>query len=239
MQSWSKIYSVDESEKKKRISTQLAKRKEEEGAVIKNKNSFVDLMVALQNPEFNITKIMEQTDHNFQEFVDLYGTISHFPNSTTYERYRNFLQMSGIQEKIPESLDVKYLRRNGRSLIEIGKSAASIMNIKGFMDRTNYFSNKNNQDFFETIFSEDDIKKIKANLKSQSTESRKFPIRGLGVKDTIKFLANTILNPVLYFPLTFALQEPIRKIYDNEGPIFKRMKPEGYLKTDKFLDNKM
>ena len=231
--------SVNELQKKQK---KFASRwKEQPKSKKEDQNSFFDLMVGLQNPEFNITKYMKNKGHDFQEFADLVENITKSSKETFNERYENFLQTSGLLEKIPESLDINYLRRNGRSLIDVGKSASSIINIKNFMDKSKYFSKKNNASFFETILSEDDIQEIlnqfpKKGIKTVQKDASKITKTKIPI-DVAKYASNFLVNPLLTWPFSFAFQELLNPIYDNDNPFWKRLAPEGYLKKEEFLDN--
>ena len=197
-------------------------------------------MIALQNPEFNITKYMMKNGHDFKEFCDLVQNISKFSNMTFDQRYKSFLQTSGLLEKIPESLDVNYLRRNGRSLMDAGKSASKIIKIKNLMNKTKYFSKKNNASFLETVLTGNDIQKIRNHLHDKINEEENIRAkRGIDGVYLAKQFRNFLLNPLMTWPWSFLIQEILNPIYDNDQPFFKRLRPEGYLTESDFLHNEM
>ena len=212
------------------------RKKTDKRSKMEDRNSFFDdLMVGLQNQEFNITKYMKNNGHDFQEFAELVEDVTKSSNETFNESYRNFLQTSGLLEKIPESLDINYLRRNGRSLIDVGKSASSIMHIKNFMDKTKHFSKKNNAGFLETILSEDDIQKIR----------NKFPKKGIkrvrrDIFDSLKKYSNFLKNPLANQPLSLLFQEILKPIYDPDGSDLSVLSiPNLYLNKEEFLNNRL
>ena len=107
------------------------------------------------------------------------------------------------------------------------------------MDKTQYFSKKNNASFLETILTEDDIQKIKDQFTKINNGKSKRVGRRLGPVDGIKAWSNFVLNPLMSWPLSFLFQEVLRPFYDNGWPFLPRLEPEGYFKMEKFLDNKL
>ena len=111
------------------------------------------------------------------------------------------------------------------------------------MDKTKYFSKKNNEGFLETVLTEDDIQKIRkqfnktyeAFIEGQNKRMK----RDIGALYVAKQFGNFLLNPLMTWPFSFLIQEILNPIYDNDQPFFDRLRPEGYLTESNFLNNRM
>ena len=94
-----------------------------------------DLIIALQNPELNITKKMKEKGHDYNELTNLLDS-----DQIEHEvKFIKFLEDANIT--IPNTENVTHLKRNGKSLINFGKSATSLMEIDQVLRRAGNNSN--------------------------------------------------------------------------------------------------
>ena len=109
-------------------------------------DNLIDLIIALQNPDFELTKAMNLKGHSFQELINIFENFSDISNQSinNKEKFKQFLEDGNIKADSTDIEDrINILRRKGRSLINVGMAAKSISDINDALQQSAYYSSLN------------------------------------------------------------------------------------------------